>query len=288
MKKLIISPQAGLGNRLRAMCSAKVLGDLLGREVYHHWVPDPVLSHLDIEHVNWMKRIDPSYMFDFGIPKWTGGAPSICFSEFNPPIYIPETGVIGARSVWLDEQSTSITALKPTETKMLTDINDIINCEHQVILIEHSVANDMIIPGFESYWDDLMRMVYNKYFKLNKKWQLIYDNLPIFDWGIAIRRGEHLIFNPQINVSIATTVSDINNLVGSKYVTSDDLNYLDAVCDLANIPIIYKSRYVEIDDAITQFLILSKCKNVLSTSTSSFGEEAAKFRNSKYHTLNIK
>src|SRR5579863_578541 len=40
MKKLIISPQAGLGNRLRALCSAKVLGRFLDREVFHYWVKD--------------------------------------------------------------------------------------------------------------------------------------------------------------------------------------------------------------------------------------------------------
>jgi hypothetical protein len=41
VKRLIISPQAGMCNRFRAMSAALVLGTLSGRKVFHNWCVDP-------------------------------------------------------------------------------------------------------------------------------------------------------------------------------------------------------------------------------------------------------
>ena len=144
MKKLIISPQAGFGNRIRTLCAARVFGAIIDREVYHYWERDELISLLP--HVNQMKSITPDYIFDLKIPKWKGGQPDVAFSEWSP-----ETG-------WFREQSTAIQHLKPKRIEVIESIDQIIDCKDEVILIETSQI--LMIDRFETEWDRLMIQAY--------------------------------------------------------------------------------------------------------------------------------
>lgn len=269
MKSIIISPQAGFANRLRSMCSAKIVADICGRDLYHYWVEDEHKSGL--EHVNQVKGIDPSFIFDLQIPKWEGDSPDICFTEWT------------FNEHWYSEQSTAIRKLKPKVIKKFTSIEEILNCEDEVILIETS--HELRIPSIDWKFESMMSMIYQKTFLLNDRWASIYENIPFFDYGISIRRGDFLHFFPETNQPIDYIQSLIDSLKGSKYITSDDLSYKQELQSKCSIALDCIKMDSGIEQTILQFLVLSKSKNVLGTQKSSFPKQAALFRGSKYEEI---
>jgi len=269
MKVLIISPQAGFGNRLRALCSAKILGEITGREVFHYWIEDEISSKLD--HVNEMKSIDPTYLFDLKIPKWNGGSPDIAFSEWIPGNY------------WYHEQSTAIRKLNPKRVEILDNIKKVIECEDDVILIETSI--ELKIDRLETVYDNLMSDTYTKFFSLNKKWEEVYENIPVFDWGISIRKGDFVQLYPEADTSEIQAINRINSLHGSKFITSDDINFINSVRTVTFNWICTIPNLKPIEQTVYQFLTISKCKSVMGTRGSSFSRQAALFGNKKYVEL---
>ena len=68
---LIVSPQQGFGNRMRALSSAIVLAQQTGRRLAHCWIAcDPVKNAPDF--VNRLKLFGFEHFFEF--------------SEFMPPV----------------------------------------------------------------------------------------------------------------------------------------------------------------------------------------------------------
>lgn len=270
MSELIISPQAGFGNRMRSLVSAKILGDYLNRKVYHYWVLDDRIGNTS--HVNEMKAITPEYFFNLNIPVYNKSKIDICYSEWVEGDY------------WWYTQSTAQSKLKCNNIQKINCIKDIESCLDESILIETSHC---LIPNkLSAYSNELISAAYKKNFILNSRWQKIYESLPTYDWGISIRRGEFLYYFPDEAVSLDTAVDKINNLRGSKIIFSDDFEFRNNIRNMTK-------SYSGIDDSIKgvdsyfiQFLTLSKCKNILNTNKSSFGEQAALFGNSNYFTFN--
>jgi hypothetical protein len=267
MKSLIISPQAGFANRLRALCSAKIIGDILGRKVYHYWVEDEIKS--GIEHVNQMKSISMENIFDSDIPRWNGEEVDVCFSE-----WIEFDG-------WFAEQSTAIRKLQPKIVKRFTSINEILKCDDEVILIETSTELDLNIPT----WEDMMHKTYQQSFKLVNEWQKVYDNLPEFDFGISIRRGDFFHFYPESIQSFEYIVDRINSLKGSKFITGDDAQFTLDVKRKTNSLIQLVNFERSIDFTIAQFLMLSKCKQTYGTKNSSYVKQASLYGGNTYQEL---
>ncbi len=272
MRKLIISPQAGFGNRLRALCSAKVYGTLLGRQVFHYWVMDPERSR--VSHVNDMKDIDPSYMFDLKIPLFDGESADVCFTEW----------MVG--DFWYREQSTAQRQLRCDNTMYLTGVDQISECKSDTMLVETSHA--LTIESNIEFWNVMMTDVYKKYFTLNARWAKIYDNLPSFDYGISIRRGNFLTYFPEADVAAERIVSKINEFTGTKVIFSDDKPFQNELRIMTGSPFGVndaESGLYGIDNYICQFLILSKCKCILGTSKSSFPEQASVFGGTFYEPI---
>jgi hypothetical protein len=269
MRKLIISPQAGFGNRIRTLCAARVFGAIIDREVYHYWEVDEQNSLLG--HVNQMKSITPDYIFDFKIPKWEGGQPDVAFSEWSP-----ETG-------WFREQCTGIKHLKPKRIEVIQNIEQIIECKEEVILIETSQI--LMIDRFETEWERLMTQAYELYFGLNPRWKSIAENIPVFDYGISIRKGDFIQFYPETDVPLDAAIRLLNGLSGSKFVTCDDVQFLKELKKHCNIHIGIDEGPNQLDNSIIQFITLSKSKHVLGTKGSSFAKQASLFGNCKYNEI---
>jgi len=272
LRKLIISPQAGFGNRLRALCAAKVFGTLLGRKVFHYWVKDDERSH--VSHVNDMKDIDPSYMFELNIPLFDGESADACFTEWMPGDF------------WYREQSTAQKRLRCGNTIRLTGAYQIAKCQYDTVLVETSHA--LQVSGNIEFWNAMMTDVYRKYFILNARWTKIYDNLPSFDYGISIRRSNFLTYNPEAGVEAELIASKINKYKGSKVIFSDDKTYQNELRIIASSPFGIndtESGLYGIDNYICQFLVLSKCKCILGTSKSSFPEQASVFGGTFYEPI---
>jgi hypothetical protein len=130
-----------------------------------------------------------------------------------------------------------------------------------------------------------MAIEYKKTFKLNPRWQYIYNNLPSFDYGIAIRRGDFLDYFPgDHHKSIDSICSKISNIEGSKYIVSDDNNYKKEIKERTQILADFNLDN-PLDMAMLDFLILAKCKKVIGTKGSSFAKQASLFGNNNYETL---
>lgn len=271
MKKLIISPQAGFGNRMRSLVSAKILADYLDRELYHYWVLDERMGN--IPHVNEMKLITPDYFFGNSIPLYTGDSTDICYSEWTDGDY------------WWYSQSTAQSKLKCNKVKKLFDLKEVENSIEDAILIESS--HSVIPEKLQKFSQQLITETYKKYFTLNDRWQSIYNSLPYYDWGISIRRGDFFYYFPESIVSIEKAVNIIENLNGTKIIFSDDIEFRNQVRKITNCYSSLDDSLKGIDSYFAQFLTLSKCKNILNTNKSSFGEQAALFGGSNYITFNF-
>lgn len=83
---IIISPQGGMGNRLRAIASIVAIAKTINKDVYHYWVPTN--SNAPFPHVKAMQNISLETLFDKSIPMCPPNIkPDICFSEWTPGYY---------------------------------------------------------------------------------------------------------------------------------------------------------------------------------------------------------
>lgn len=271
-KKLVISPQAGMGNRFRALCTAKVLGTLIGRDVFHFWTRDNVFS--EKPHVNRMKLITPEYYFQFGISAFDGSRVDICYSEWGP------------NDIWFPEQSTAQRFLKCDQVVGWDRIREIAEFEGEVALVETS--RELIFPPQMEFRSVLMGEVYRRDFVLNDRWQAVWENLPSFDIGVHVRRGDLLAYFPEARLQIDQIVARVKALGGSKMILSDDSGFQNELRMRCNAMLgleIAQSSVGPTDYDFIYFLLLSKCQTVYGTPGSSFAEQAALFGRRPYHDI---
>lgn len=277
-KKLIISPQAGFGNRLRALCSAKLLGLLTGREVYHFWIKDSALSIVD--HVNYMKETDPTHFFDIKIPLFEGTHVDVCFTE-----WMPDDG-------WYKEQSTAQSHLifdhriKSKRAEPFQDASEIASSSADIILVETSL--ELRLPHMESFQEMLMSQIYQENFQPAGRWKEMLESLPVIENGVSIRRGNLMKYYPEADISVEKMCEKISLLNGPKIIFSDDSEYLEKIRTKSNCPLNIDGLtkiLSPVEFSFVQFLFLAKCKNVFGTKNSSFPKQAAIFGGRPYYSL---
>lgn len=272
MKKLVISPQAGFGNRLRALSTGIMLAELTGRAPFHFWTPDPARSHLP--HVNDMKDMGPGDVFDLDVPLFDGEAVDVCFTEWLP------------HHPWYAEQSTAQASLTCGQVLQLEDLQGVIACDADTVLIETSL--ELIAPHLAQFRQALMHDVYRRRLRLNARWSRIFETLPVFDNAVAIRRRDFLFYNPDADVAVEEVARRLRGLSGSVIVFSDDAGYEAALRAQVGAPlgVVRQESGLEGRDAyIAQFLVLSKARRVLGTRDSSFAEQAALFGGKPYQPI---
>lgn len=269
MKKLIISPQAGFGNRMRALCSAKLIGSIIGREVYHYWTKDSQRSHLD--HVNAMKSIDPSYIFNIGIPLFDGKSVDLCLTEWLPG------------DSWYREQSTAQSALRCKSTQRLINTAQIVHSAEENILIE---CSQLLHVSFDiELWFVLMTEIYKKFFPLNTRFSDIMRSVPCFDCGMAVRRTDFSQYFPNSVVDLHVALDEIKKISGSKIIFSDDISFQAELRREAQCPLGIGDGMTKIDADLATFFTLSKCRRVIGTLGSSFSQQAAIYGGATYVPL---
>lgn len=260
MQKLVISPQAGLGNRLRALCSCAVFGSLIGREVLHYWVPDPIKG--PAEHVNEVKGLEPQDVFDLGIKKFEGDGVDVCYTEWLPGEY------------WYETQSTAQRSLQCGEKRRLASSHEIAGCEAETVLIETSLEFEL--GSAQKYRVPLMANTYHTLFKLNERWNKLYETLPVFDCAVSVRRGDFLSYFPEADIPVRAVAERINKIDGTKIIFSDDIAY-QAELRRLTYSFVGVSDMALMDEHLVTFFVISKAKRVIGTKGSSFPEQAAIF-----------
>ena len=120
---------------------------------------------------------------------------------------------------------------------------------------------------------------------MNRKWKSVAENIPVFDFGISIRKRDFIQFYPDVDVTIEYAANRINSLSGSKFVTCDDEDFLIELRRQCNISMGIVNEPNHLDNSLIQFITLSKSKHVIGTRGSSFAKQASLFGNCKYSEI---
>lgn len=277
---IIISPQGGMGNRLRAIVSAIAIARITCRNIYHIWIS--VSGNSPFPYVKAMQTISLETLFSKSIPKCPDDIiPDICFSEWLSGDY------------WYQYQSSG---QKLFNFKNIIRINDnadsiikyIIDNPKSNIMIETSLS--MKMSGVhENIWQNSIRTIYSA-FVPNKKYLDISLKVPNVDYGISIRRGEFLSYFPEANQSfddIYSWLMFIDNFV----LFSDDYDFKNNIKNklLQSGKIIYdidRDNLEPWEQGFVEFIVLAhRCNKIFGTPSSSFAIEASKYGGKTYGTI---
>ena len=256
-KTLIISPQAGFGNRLRALSSGIATALKENRTPYYLW-EDFTHSHLQNlrPFTDFFEEIIPKANLDIEVDE--------VLSE-----WIPGDG-------WYSLQSSGQRKFNCSNIKK---IRDVFESKDKNVLLETSLTLNNT--------EDEIISVYQKYFKPNEYFMNILSDIQNIDVGISIRRGNLLDYFPESRQSKEDIISWINSKFQDKTVIifSDDLKFREEIKTKVTCNI-YEPKLSKInwEIAFTEFLILSyKCNHIYGTPMSSFCEEAGKFGGKRHY-----
>jgi hypothetical protein len=282
---LVISPQAGLGNRLRALSSAIVLARQLGREIRHAW--HPVAPNDPRPHV---AALQSHGLHSFFVPGATlpGVAPGqhidLGFSEWRPGDY------------WFPFQSHAQRRLAARGMQQAHNAADAAagHADAGTILIETSLCLRLSTAlGGCTDDHDFTRARHTAYAALSPRPEYLawLAALPDVDIGIAIRRGDLLRYSPESQQDLDAVCAWVRRVAQHRRVTvfSDDAEarrlVQDAIPGYTRLPRLEQelARLPIHVSAFLQFLYLAqKCTVVCGTPGSSFAYEAAVFSGKRF------
>jgi len=316
-KWLIISPHAGFGNRLRAVCSGIVLAQQLGRTPVHAWLPEreedvrlhPVEHHLrETRRLGWddyFVRTGKIAAVDEG--RLRRECKSLrCLTEWMPgDFWYAEQSRFQRRLGELGVAVDRVRVSHDVTAAVLDAVDD------TYLLLETSLGVRFTKPhgssntrGGDGSGDgdggggasrsavaeerhrQRLSRVYRNCFVPRPAFRNLVASLARVTVGLHVRRGDRLTHVPGADIKLETLAARLAPIVGgSDYVLfSDDRAYRAAL--VARLP---KPPYAEPDrvsahagerwrSAFVEFLTLAlRCDVVYGTGNSSFSQEAAVF-----------
>jgi hypothetical protein len=279
MKTLLVSPQAGMCNRFRVLCSAILLARLSGRKLYHCWEKEAPHA-IDMEHIQHMRESS----FDSFFVE----APAIPFLPVNASTRIDQVfSEWGPGDFWYAMQRSAIQRNgwdgelhieRSSADALLASQADTVLLETSLCLKPSSLTHS----EFEHELSD----IYTAYFKPLPLFQDVVERFarggPYV--GVHIRRTDHLRYVRAADISVKNWEKIIRRYVSTSEAIcfcSDDEAFVKAVT--ARLP---EYRIVPVDQtfshtpgfqAFIEFVCLSKAARIYGTVGSSFSREAARF-----------
>jgi len=277
MKTLIISPQAGMCNRFRAICSAIYLAQLSERKIYHSWAIEP--SHkFDIEIISHMRESTFTTFFD--------EHEDLPFFEVTPDTKIDAVFSEWDRDdYWAPYQHSAIKRNQWDKNIHIErdNANSILNCNDDVVLLETSLTLKPSGLSTKAY-DDALQKIYLEYFK-PKKAYMDYVKSMVGErqyTGLHIRRTDHMKYVAQAHISMEHWISMIRDNIPPTepiYLCSDDKQFSNKLINrLPNYQILSlrpQSKTSNKQFAFVELLFLSQSKKIYGTVASSFSKQAA-------------
>lgn len=272
---LIISPTAGFGNRVRALCGAIALANLSNRKIQHCWEIDASWLPHEAPPVVHAKMNGLAAYFQVGnCPVASQGIPvDICYSEWIPG------------EPWYQEQSYGQKKNPPRVLSKYSESESILSSPETVVMIETSLIKKPINLS-EEQWCQSLREIYRSFFTPCRRFvDMLTDTH--YDVGISIRRNEFTRYFPEANQSLSDLTSWVNREHSGKKVIifSDDYLFRDSLRSSTK-------QLARINDEILkpwergflEFLTLAyRCEVIYGTPSSSFAYEAALFGGKPYH-----
>ena len=250
-KILIISPQAGFGNRLRAMASGLAIALREKYTPYYLW-----------ENIESGPIINMKHYRDFFEEIIPEASSNIVVEEVLSE-WIPGDG-------WYYVQNGG---QKKMNCANIRKIRDVFQSDKNVILLETSLQLNVS--------DEEMINAYKLFFKPRNKFIDILNIIPNLDIGISIRRGNLLDYYLEARQSKEDIISWINlKFQGSMIIFSDDWEFRDDIKNNIINNTFYEHNLTleKWEISFIEFLILAyKCNKIYGTPMSSFAEEAGKF-----------
>ncbi len=220
MKTLLVSPQAGMCNRFRALCSAILLARLSGRNLYHCWEAEAPHG-IDLEIIRDMRTSSWNTFFveDSVLPYRAVDATTAIdqvFSEWGPGDF------------WYATQSSAIRRCGwGGEVHIERSSADaILKSQADTVLLETSLClkpSSLTHAEFEQALSD----IYSKHFKPLPLFQKIVAKFALGGpyVGVHIRRGDHLRYVRAADISAKNWEAIIRRYVATSeaiYFCSDD------------------------------------------------------------------
>lgn len=262
--KIIISPQAGFCNRIRALASGISVGLRECKEIFYTWQDCNTSVVINLNHF------------------------SAYFDEIIPQANLPQGHEIDQiltewlpGDEWYNEQSGA--QRQYPRCKDVKRITNFYNGRKKNILLETSLRLDVNNQN--------MMDIYRDYFKPKQRFMDYINSISDVDVGISIRRGSHLKYFPQYTYTFEQYIEWIrkNFTPGTKIcLFSCDWSFRDSIKDLLKDEFTFvENTFVgeKWEIAFIEFLILSfKCNKIYGTPLSSFCEEAGLFGGKKHCT----
>ena len=275
MRKLVISPQGGLGNRMRSTCSALLLAELTHRKPFIYWkAMDGGTSAF--AHVKAIQETSFSTFFEPKLEEFTDTEEvNICYTEWLPGDH------------WYTFQSFAQTSLPVRNRKRLASCADeIMSDESQVILVETSLP--LILSSYsKEQWQRMLSLTYRKYFVPKKRYLDIVYQLPCLGVGISVRRGEFLQYFVEARQDlqdIVTWIGELKKKHDKIILFSDEEVTRSFLQSKTGCPWGFDRRGLSaLEQGFVEFLVLSlRCSFIYGTPKSSFAQEASLFGSVPY------
>jgi len=259
-KFLIMSPQAGFGNRLRSLASGILLALQTNRTFRYVW--EDTNEMINLKHFKDYFE-ETIFIYDKDNVKLNS-----VYSEWKPEDY------------WYQKQSGGQRKFNFNNV-LPVNLNLIKNDTSDIILIETS--NQLIS-------DEELYQIYKTYFIPKEKYKNILNTIPEIETCLSIRRGNLLQYFPDSNQSFEELSKwIISSQFKQMVIFSDDHKFRD------NLREIFPQISIELnlepfEVAFMEFLIMAfKCKTIYGTPHSSFSEQASIFGGKFNHnkTLSI-
>jgi len=279
MKTLLVSPQAGMCNRFRVLCSAILLARVSGRKLYHCWEKEA--PHvIDLEIIRDMRTSSWNTFFveDSEIPFRAVDATTTIdqvFSEWGPGDF------------WYATQSSAIQRCKwDGEVHIERSSADaLLKSQADTVLLETSLCLRPSSLGPDEF-EQALSDICNQHFKPLPMFRDVVERFALGGpyVGVHIRRTDHLRYVRAADISAKNWEAIIRRYVATSeaiYFCSDDEAFVKAVT--ARLP---EYRIVPVDQTLShtpklqafiEFLCLSKAARIYGTVGSSFSSEAARF-----------
>lgn len=258
MNTLVFYPQYGLTNRLRAIASAKILADYTGRRLLVNWTPSPKECNVDWEDlfVNTLERYSlPLSSFEKGVNFYDDTGSHDYYWDVPQLLAQNRSDVVAMRTF------RNIRPREMTEEEFRRLKSLFYKVLNPVGVIQNKVSD-----------------IQERYFK---------DNVVI---GVHIRRTDHLSYMRQDPKAFAPTKLFIKTLKGilrrnSKtkfFLATDDCDEEEIIRNnLQDAVIVYGKKAVNrsalegMQDALVDWLLLSRTSKIIGSYRSSFNEEAS-------------
>lgn len=288
-RMLIISPQAGLGNRLRAIAAAMVLARQTGRRCLHAWVPrepnDPRPNVSALQAIGFEALFEPCA----ALPAATDaemGAITECFSE-----WVPGDGWYGVQSAAQRQWQ----LLPQNEACRMPLAELVAKSDAPVILLETSIDERLGAELGGAPSDDAWnRLVSEAYARLRPRpeFRALAACVPAAGVAMTVRRGDLLQYSPESNQAMASLRDWAVQVArrGRVAVFSDEAAAaaeIEAAIaaaggDGAELGGLHRLGLPDHLRAFVDFLYIARGPVITGTPGSSFAFEAARFGNRRY------